>query len=386
MEAESDRLLALAAERLRVRTDDLVARQMRVLRTIRSYDRVPDDDLLRSCRRNVERVVTTLERQDALPAHIDEDELASGRRRALQGVPSDDVAEAYRAVLAVLRDAFIEEATAVSADSWTVLAATRRLWDLTDRYTGVLVSARQQVEIDDARRDERRRMALLQRLLTGAVDAAELVTGGAVRSALPDAEYWVVRGRPQNGDVQQLTQHLEAGRRRTLVAPVDDDVVGLSPVRPKPLSGAVIAVAGPASLVAVPQAFAEAGQLLVVALRYGRTGVVDSSSLSVRVAVEQQTELGEQLFRRYVADLDETAAGRDLLGTVRTYLANRRSIATTARALTVHENTVRYRLDRFRRLTGADLSDTDVLVEVWWALQRAESRLSQERERGGRSA
>jgi DNA-binding PucR family transcriptional regulator len=52
----------------------------------------------------------------------------------------------------------------------------------------------------------------------------------------------------------------------------------------------------------------------------------------------------------------------------------------------VHENTVRYRLDRFRRLTGADLSDTDVLVEVWWALQRAESRQSQERERGGRSA
>jgi DNA-binding PucR family transcriptional regulator len=40
----------------------------------------------------------------------------------------------------------------------------------------------------------------------------------------------------------------------------------------------------------------------------------------------------------------------------------------------VHPNTIRYRLTRFRALTGADLSSTDTLVEVWWALEYASIR------------
>ena len=35
---------------------------------------------------------------------------------------------------------------------------------------------------------------------------------------------------------------------------------------------------------------------------------------------------------------------------------------------------MRYRLDRYRELTGADLSDTDVLLEAWWALEYASIR------------
>ena len=96
---------------------------------------------------------------------------------------------------------------------------------------------------------------------------------------------------------------------------------------------------------------------------------MDSSTLSVRVAVEQQSELGEQLHRRYVGPLTGSAAGESLLDTVRTHLARRRSVSGTAAALGVHENTVRYRLERYRELTGADLADTDRLVEVWWALE-----------------
>ena len=58
----------------------------------------PADDLERSFRRNVARVLATLEQRDRLPDGIEEDERASGQRRALQGVPADDVVEAYRAV------------------------------------------------------------------------------------------------------------------------------------------------------------------------------------------------------------------------------------------------------------------------------------------------
>lgn len=375
----SDSLLRTVAGKLMERSDELVERQLTALRAFSSYERVPEDDLRRSCLRNIARVVATLEQQKQLPSAIEEDERASGRRRALQGVPSDDVQQAYRVVLSVLRDAFIEEAHASNADPRDVLAGTRRLWDLTDRYSSVLVAARQQVEIEAARRDERHRVAFLQRLLVG-LEPEELAEGGAVHGVLPDHEYWVSRGRAPKDRAQQLSRHLEASVAtgfRPLVAPFDEDVVSVSTRRPTALDDAVVAVAGPVRLLRVSNAFDEATRVLDVAVRYGRTGIVDRSSLSIRLAVERHGELGEELYQRYlILPVQPGLPAADLVDTVRTYLRARRSVAATARALSVHENTVRYRLDRYQCLVAADLSDTDRLVEVWWALEYATIRRS----------
>jgi sugar diacid utilization regulator len=43
----------------------------------------------------------------------------------------------------------------------------------------------------------------------------------------------------------------------------------------------------------------------------------------------------------------------------------------TASELTVHPNTLRYRIARFEELTGADLREPACALEVWWALQDA---------------
>jgi PucR C-terminal helix-turn-helix domain len=369
-------LLAAVAGRLRARQAALVEAQLAQLKRFRSYDPVPEADLRRSCARNVARVVATLEQRATLPAGIEEDERASGQRRAVQGIPTEDVVKAYRAVIGVLRDAFIEEASATAADPWAVLAGTRILWDLTDRYSDVLVAARQQVDIDTARRDEQHRIAFLHRLLTGSLDPADLSDGGAVHGMLPDREYWVLRGRHRRGDTQRLSRHLESSPTsfRPLVAPFDNDIVGISTARPAPLEDAVIAVGGPARLAGVPHSFGEATRVLSVALRYGRTGVIDSSSLSVRVAVEQHDELGEQLYRRYLDPVTAHPGSAEILDTVQAYLRLSRSVGGTARSLSVHPNSIRYRLSRFHALTGADLSSTDTLVEVWWALEYASIR------------
>jgi putative transposase len=369
-------LLATIGGRLQARRAELVEEQLTVLRRFRSYDRVPDDDLRRSCLRNVARVVAALEQRDALPAGIEEDERASGQRRALQGVPTDDVVRAYRAVIGILRDAFIEEATAAAADPWQVIAGTRKLWDLTDRFSDVLVAARQQVDIDTARRDEQHRIAFLHRVLAGSLDPSELSAGGAVHGMLPDRDYWVLRARDRHGDVQRLSRHLESPGTgfRPLVAPFDNDVAAICTARPAPLGDAVIALGGPVRLPAVPLAFGEATRVLNVAWRYGRGGVVDRSSLSVRVAVEEHDELGEQLYRRYLLPPQSQPGWAEILGTLREYLEQHRSIGDTARALSVHPNTVRYRLGRFQALADADLTSTDTLVEVWWALEYAAIR------------
>jgi GAF domain-containing protein len=65
-----------------------------------------------------------------------------------------------------------------------------------------------------------------------------------------------------------------------------------------------------------------------------------------------------------VRAIDEYDArrGGQLLQTLEQHLAERRNIARTARALTVHPNTLRQRLQRIEKLTGLDLATADLLA------------------------
>ena len=56
--------LGQVAEKLRASADELAWRQVAVCRKFPSYDEVPDEDLHRSCLRNVVRVVETLHGRD----------------------------------------------------------------------------------------------------------------------------------------------------------------------------------------------------------------------------------------------------------------------------------------------------------------------------------
>jgi DNA-binding PucR family transcriptional regulator len=63
-----------------------------------------------------------------------------------------------------------------------------------------------------------------------------------------------------------------------------------------------------------------------------------------------------------------TPSAQEILASVRAYLAAAKHVETAAAELVVHANTVRYRIARFEELTGADLGDSRVTAEVWWAL------------------
>ncbi|MGD9734422.1 MAG: helix-turn-helix domain-containing protein [Solirubrobacterales bacterium] len=67
----------------------------------------------------------------------------------------------------------------------------------------------------------------------------------------------------------------------------------------------------------------------------------------------------------------DRARGSQLVETLERYLETRRGIAETARALTVHPNTLRQRLDRIETLTGLDLGSADLLsLELALRLER----------------
>jgi putative transposase len=368
--------LEAVADALMARMDALVEAQVSACRDFGGYDRIPPEALRTSARRNVLRVVATLRGNPDLPPEEDaETERSSGQQRALQGIPSEVVVGAYRVVMSILREEFLATAQRLAIPPEEVLQATRLLWDLTDRYSTEVVAARQQIDIEFARRDERERLAFLQRLLTGTLLPAEVLVGGVAYGLVPDAEYWVSRGRHPEEHRQTLARRLEFSGATSHFSPligwIDGDVVAVTARRPSVAEdGAVLAVSGPVPPAAFPSAFAEATRLLNVALRFHRQGLVDSKALSVRIAVVEEGELTDALMARFVTPVLATGPMAPIvLSSVRRFLACRRHIAETAASLSVHTNTVRYRLARYAELTGADLEDTEALIEVWWALE-----------------
>jgi GAF domain-containing protein len=61
-------------------------------------------------------------------------------------------------------------------------------------------------------------------------------------------------------------------------------------------------------------------------------------------------------------DAYDRRRGSQLVATLEQYLADRRRVTETARALTVHPNTLRQRLERIETLTGLDLASADLLA------------------------
>ncbi|UZX04265.1 PucR family transcriptional regulator [Arthrobacter sp. CDRTa11] len=64
----------------------------------------------------------------------------------------------------------------------------------------------------------------------------------------------------------------------------------------------------------------------------------------------------------------DSAHGAELMTTLESYLNNNGSVAAVAEALTLHRNTVRYRLAQITELTGYDPSVTADRVQLWLAL------------------
>jgi purine catabolism regulator len=64
----------------------------------------------------------------------------------------------------------------------------------------------------------------------------------------------------------------------------------------------------------------------------------------------------------------DAAHGSELMTTLESYLTNNGSVAAVAEALTLHRNTVRYRLAQITELTGYDPAVTADRVQLWLAL------------------
>lgn len=341
---------------------------------------VPRLSLVASGLRNVHQLVSIL-RSGVPPGSGELDEARRARERTAQGVPADDLYDAYRMCLRLLGEAFVEHAARYDVPAEQQIASVRLLWESADRLTSAVVVARLAAELELARHDEGRRLDVLRALLFGD-GALSLRRQRLSALGMPvDRSYFVVRARTASAAAREsLRGRFETGLRtygcRPLFGIVDGDVTGIAPLRPLAEERDYVAgVVGPVSLDEMPDAFASASRLLDVAQRFGISGASDLSTLRLKVAVLGEPELGELLDGRLLQPLREAGDfGVQLRETLDAWLGADCRIAETSLALGLHQNTVRHRLERYAMLVDVDLERLETRFELWWVLQRARSQ------------
>jgi hypothetical protein len=369
--SERRELIAAVAPRF----DEVVTRcARRAIAEIPAYADVPVEDVRQNVAGDLGRAMAALVENRSLSSQ----ELAAmggiGDSRAQEGIPLEAMLRVYRItideVFAILWEA--SEQGHMRQDR--VVAFTREVWRYADQLMDVAVAAYRRRELEEAVADSQRRAALVHRLLLSTGGGA---SGTALGAQLdPRATYVALRARCARGDERALLLDLQMPGvlEGAAVVPFEGDVAGFATARPAvaPGDGVIVGVGPAGPLAALPLSFAVATRIVETAAAFRRTGVLTLDALAPEAIARSEDVLGETLVARCVTTVaPDTAAGAELLGTVRTYLERELSVERTAHALEVHPNTVRNRLRRYEALTRTSLRSADDLLAVRLALLRA---------------
>lgn len=239
---------------------------------------------------------------------------------------------------------------------------------------GVLL-AQQGVRREHERRTGGELLAhLLDRRLEDAVAAVQLgerglTLEGAVLVAAVGGDV-AAQQRLHLGLARRDVPHLLLRRADVFYAllPADDDVARAIGRRLGP--DALLGISDPVDRTdRVPAAAREAAWAARMAVSAGDrvAHYGDGTLLSVLRDAEEAHAMVDRTLRPLL-DYD-AGHGTDLVGTLETFLAGRRSWQDTAATLGLHRQTVIYRIRRVEELTGRDLGDTADIAELWLALR-----------------
>lgn len=352
---------------------------------------VPLSDLRASCHDNIGRVLELLVRAvagkgDAVPdaAHDTAYDAAraTGRRRAEQGLPLDDVLRSFRIGGRLIWDDLNEQArNALDADELREVGT--RLWEVVDETSAQVAAAYHATERAAVRADEQLRAELWEGVLSGRAKEAGFahevsrildlpVTGdylvvvgemtGAVRLeelVAPRTSAWVRRTGGVVGLVALGTAGPEgvlAALRRTADAPV----------------GVSVVVSGLAGVDTGVRQAALAARTLD-----GRPGVASFDDRLPEALLLTSPEVAGRLVAVWLGPLLALPAIEldPLLETLEAWVATGGSTTHTATRVHCHRNTVINRLRRIATLTGQDRFDGVPPVELALALRALASGL-----------
>jgi hypothetical protein len=332
---------------------------------------VSDDDLRKSCHDNMSSVLALIGRDDATEEFYAAAR-CTGRRRAEQRMPLDDVLRSFRLGGRLLWQALVDQARADgSVDAEGLLEIATWLWEVVDSTSAHVAAAYHAAEQQLVRIDEQRRATLWEGLLRGrAKDLAFAHEAARIIGVPVDGPYAVVVA-----DVEDVGAPAALGgllsdhgvdsawqlRAHMLVGLLSLDSPELGIVL-KVLRDALTAPAGVSLVVHGLSDVDAAYRQATLARRSIQPGRVEVAALADRLPealVLSSPELAEELIRLRLGPLLKIPVGerRVLLDTLETWVATAGSVSRTAELVHCHRNTVINRLSRIEAVTGNDLSD-----------------------------
>lgn len=393
-----DEALAFLDEHRATRVPELTARLVEVIvGGNRAYasGTVPREDLERSCRDNIARVLQLLAvaisdgAPDGHEPYYDAAR-ATGGRRATQGLPLHDVLRSFRLGGRLIWDDLVAQARD-SLDAEALREVGTRLWEVVDETSAQLALAYHDTERSLVRADEQRKAALWEGLLGGrAADPSFALEAVRILDLPGSGPYVVVAAAGDDAAgleaaLRGAGLHSEWVRRATgavaLVAPGGGTRVGgralatrvVEALRSVAADAAVGVSEATGTVAEVDRAFRQA--TLAAQARASRgdaRGVTRFDEALPEALLLTSAEVADRLVTVWlgpVLDLPE-AERQDLLTTLDAWVATGGSAVHTSELVHCHRNTVVNRLRRVADLTGrAGLPGEPVPVELALALR-----------------
>lgn len=367
----------------------------RLVRTIlernpgyRAVNVVTHDDLWRSCHDNVVGILQVI----ATGVDLDEDDPryeaahTTGRRRAEQGMPLDDVLRSFRLGGRLIWDALTSEARAVGVvDPDELLDLGSVVWELVDRTSSVVAAAYHEEERRLVRADEQRKVALWEGLLSGRAKDAAFGREAVRTLGLPEEGPYVAAAADLGADFTDLAREL--GSRLTA-----QGIASAWHVRGDLVAGLLALPHGADARTAVDAGRSvDASLRLGLSLRMPAVGEVDEGFRQATLALRTLTgpgvvalqdrmpeallvdapRLSAHLVELWLGPLLRLSPGERgvLLSTLEHWVSAHGSPARAAELAHCHRNTVLNRLRRVEALTGRTLTAGQVPLELALALR-----------------
>src|SRR5579875_3459610 len=312
---------------------------------------------------------------------------ATGRRRAEQGLPLDDVLRSFRLGGRLVWQALIDQAHADQlAGTEALLDMATRVWEVVDTISAQVAAAYHLAEGDLLRADAHRMAMLWEGLLNGQAKAASFAHEASRVLGVPVAGPYAVAVAglgPVTADTATLRRRLAARDIVSAWQTRADALVGVLALRQPTLAGVLDPVAEvlgtPAGVSLVVHGLAEVDTAYQQALLARRTIRGDQAAVTAleerlpEALLLSSPDLARQLMHRWLGGLLDIAPAERglLLGTLQIWVATGGSVKHTADAAYCHRNTVINRLQRMQAITGHDFTDPGCLVELKLALRAA---------------
>lgn len=296
-----------------------------------------------------------------------------GTKHARNGLPLEDALRAWQVAVRVLvgySSTVADDLGVSAADAVEVVDALLATIDSAQRF---VAAAHRQAELDLQRTSAEHRAALVRSLLTGRVPTSARAQASA-NGLDPSREYVAIRiAGVGEAQLDRIAATLVSGAEQRGAAGgyavIDGQLGAILATAPADLGGAVGGVGPSRPVERLHESFAMATRALHAAQALGLVGAHSFEDLALEAAVVADPTVGAVLVRRYVEPLGDRAIALEILDTLQVFLDCALNVEQTAERLTVHQNTVRYRVAKFEELTGARMRDPKTQFELWWALK-----------------